>query len=129
MCSFAADFELINRRTILDLIQVYRLECFVIMLEDFLERTVIVALGIKTWHLVFMIVAAACILIIVICCIFRCRIPRTRQEIEADIVRTRVCSQFRKHLDRLPIDDLQLLTGKVFSGPTSVSVIVLIFFI
>lgn len=83
------------------------------MLEEFLERTVIASLGIKTWHLVFMIVAAGCILIIVICCIFRCRIPRTRQEIEADIVRTRVCVQFRKHLDKLPIDDMKLLNGKL----------------
>ena len=43
-----------------------------------------------------------------LCCIFRCRIPRTKQEIEADCARTRLTKQFRNHLEKLSPDDLEL---------------------
>lgn len=47
-------------------------------------------------------------LIIVLCCIFRCRIPRTKQEIEADIARKKVTKQFSNHLQKIPIDRMEL---------------------
>ena len=68
--------------------------------ETIFDKTVIESIGIKIWHLAFMIFACAVIVTIVLCCLFRCRVPRTRQEIEADIVRNRVTKHFRKHLEK-----------------------------
>lgn len=46
-------------------------------------------------------------LAIVLCCLFRCRIPRTKQEIEADFLRKRITESFRSHLEKIKIDELQ----------------------
>ncbi|RWS26572.1 hypothetical protein B4U80_04946 [Leptotrombidium deliense] len=74
---------------------------------DFFEKTLIG--DFKVWQLAFMAVAAFLILIIVLCCLFRCRIPRTKQEIEADFKRRRITKQFRKHLNKLPVDETDLI--------------------
>jgi hypothetical protein len=56
-------------------------------------------------------IAIVIIATIVVCCVMRCRIPRTKQEIEADTVRKNVTKQFRDHLDKLPIEDMELIKG------------------
>lgn len=72
----------------------------------FLELEVIA--GFRVWQLAFMGVLAILCLIIVLCCIFRCRIPRTKQEIEADCARKKVTKQFSSHLLRIPVDRMEL---------------------
>ena len=72
----------------------------------FLEMEVIA--GFRVWQLAFMGAMAILILIIVLCCLFRCRIPRTKQEIEADVARKKVTKTFSKHLERLPVDKMEL---------------------
>lgn len=72
----------------------------------FLELEVIA--GFRVWQLAFMGVLAILALIIVLCCIFRCRIPRTKQEIEADCARKKVTRQFSSHLLKIPVDRMQL---------------------
>lgn len=68
--------------------------------ETIFDNVIIESIGIKIWHLVFMILAIAVIITIVCCCVRRCRIPRTRQDIEASTIRDKVTKKFRKHLEK-----------------------------
>ena len=54
----------------------------------------------------------AIIATIVACCIMRCRIPRTKQEIEADVIRKKITKQFRAHLNKISIEGMELIGGK-----------------
>jgi hypothetical protein len=72
----------------------------------FLELEVIA--GFRVWQLAFMGSLCILALIIVLCCIFRCRIPRTKQEIEADCARKKVTKQFSSHLVKIPVDRMEL---------------------
>jgi hypothetical protein len=64
--------------------------------------------GFRVWQLAFMSAFALLCLVIVLCCIFRCRIPRTKQEIEADSARKKVTKQFSQHLRKIPVDKMEL---------------------
>ena len=64
--------------------------------------------GFRVWQLAFMSAFALLCLVIVLCCIFRCRIPRTKQEIEADCARKKVTKQFSQHLRKIPVDKMEL---------------------
>ncbi|KAJ1521943.1 hypothetical protein ONE63_002274 [Megalurothrips usitatus] len=58
-----------------------------------------------------MIAGALCTLVIALCCCVRFRIPRTKQEIEADYVRKRITRKFQKQLRRIQnadMDDMDL---------------------
>lgn len=68
--------------------------------------------AIKVWHVLMIIIALIIIATVVLCCFMRCRIPRTKQEIEADTVRKKVTKQFRKHLNKIPIEGMELVNGK-----------------
>lgn len=39
-------------------------------------------------------------MVVLLCCCFRFRIPRTKQEIEADFVRRKICKKFRKRIQK-----------------------------
>lgn len=58
--------------------------------------------GFKVWHIVFIIIAFIVTIIVVYCCFHRCRIPRTKQEIEADLMRTNITNKFRDYLSEFP---------------------------
>lgn len=45
------------------------------------------------------------------CCFMKCRVPRTKQEIEADCHRRELTLQFRKQLNKIAMDDLTFLKG------------------
>ncbi|XP_034256172.1 uncharacterized protein LOC117654098 isoform X2 [Thrips palmi] len=67
--------------------------------------------GVKVWHLLFMVAGAFCALVVVLCCCIRFRIPRTKQEIEADYVRKQITRKFQKQLRRIQnadMDDMDL---------------------
>ncbi|XP_055681806.1 uncharacterized protein LOC129789182 [Lutzomyia longipalpis] len=54
--------------------------------------------GFRVWHLIFLSASGALSLIIVLCCCFRFRIPRTKQDIEADYQRRKIARKFRERL-------------------------------
>lgn len=58
--------------------------------------------GFKVWHIIFIIIAFIVTMTVVYCCFHRCRIPRTKQEIEADLMRTNMASKFSYYLLELP---------------------------
>ena len=70
------------------------------MPDQWLE--VMVTGGFKVWHIIFIIIAFVVTLVVVYCCFHRCRIPRTKQEIEADLMRTNLASKFRDYLQEFP---------------------------
>ena len=48
------------------------------------------------------------------CCIFKCRVPRTKQEIEADFIRRQLANKFRRQLNVIKhseMDEMDLLKG------------------
>nr|CAD7193779.1 unnamed protein product [Timema douglasi] len=52
--------------------------------------------------------------VVLLCCCFRFRIPRTKQEIEADYVRKKISKKFQKQLRAIPnteMDDADLKRG------------------
>lgn len=58
--------------------------------------------GFKVWHIIFIIIAFIVTMIVIYCCFHRCRIPRTKQEIEADLMRSNLGNKFRDYLQELP---------------------------
>ncbi len=53
---------------------------------------------------------------VVLCCLFRCRIPRTKQEIEADFVRRKMTKAFRTHLNKIKIEELEEQPNSLLPG-------------
>lgn len=62
--------------------------------------------GFKVWHIIFIIIALVITLVVVYCCFHRCRIPRTKQEIEADLMRSNMSIKFRDYLQELPNEQI-----------------------
>nr|CAD7445059.1 unnamed protein product [Timema bartmani] len=76
---------------------------------DWLEQTVVA--GFRVWHIIFLSLASLLTLVVLLCCCFRFRIPRTKQEIEADYVRKKISKKFQKQLRAIPnteMDDADL---------------------
>ncbi|XP_023222942.1 transmembrane inner ear expressed protein-like [Centruroides sculpturatus] len=71
-----------------------------------LEQPVIA--GFRVWHILFLILAGIIAVIVFLCCFMKCRIPRTKQEIEADYIRKKLTRRFRCFLDQLTMDDMNL---------------------
>lgn len=69
------------------------------MPDQWLE--VMVTGGFKVWHIIFIIIAVLITMTVVYCCFHRCRIPRTKQEIEADLMRSNLTNKFRDYLQEL----------------------------
>ncbi|KAG4073574.1 hypothetical protein HA402_000798 [Bradysia odoriphaga] len=71
----------------------------------------------KVWHLIFICFSGVASVTIMLCCCIRFRIPRTKQEIEADFQRRKIAKKFREHLACIKnseMDDMDLQKGKVF---------------
>lgn len=65
-----------------------------------------VAGGFKVWHIMFIIVALVVTFVVVYCCFHRCRIPRTKQEIEADLMKTTLTNKFRDYLQEMTSEQI-----------------------
>lgn len=65
--------------------------------------------GFKVWHIIFIIIAFLITLVVIYCCFHRCRIPRTKQEIEADSWRSSLTKKFRNYLQELPTESINFL--------------------
>lgn len=71
--------------------------------------------GFRAWQLVGIILSVILAIIIMICCCVRFRIPRTKQEIEADYIRKKLTRSFRKELAKIndkEMDEMDLRKGK-----------------
>ncbi|XP_055708898.1 transmembrane inner ear expressed protein [Phlebotomus papatasi] len=76
---------------------------------DWLEKEALG--GFRWWQLIFLCVSGALSFIIVLCCCFRFRIPRTKQDIEADYQRRKIARKFRERLACIhnsEMDDMDL---------------------
>ncbi|XP_022173376.1 transmembrane inner ear expressed protein isoform X2 [Myzus persicae] len=68
--------------------------------------------GYRVWHIIFFIMTVFFTLVVFMCCCVRFRIPRTKQEIEADFVRRKIATKFCKQLRLLSdteMDNMDLL--------------------
>ncbi|GFG33040.1 hypothetical protein Cfor_00050 [Coptotermes formosanus] len=82
--------------------------------DEWLESHV--AAGFRVWQIMFLCFACLLTIVIFLCCCFRFRIPRTKQEIEADYVRKKLTKKFQKHLRVIQdseMDDMDLKRGTV----------------
>ncbi|KAG8296337.1 hypothetical protein J6590_058934 [Homalodisca vitripennis] len=64
--------------------------------EDTLERKFY--MDFRLWHILLMGFASVMAVVICVCCCVRFRIPRTKQEIEADYMRKKITRKFKKQL-------------------------------
>lgn len=72
--------------------------------------------GLKVWQLVGTILIILMTIIIVFCCCVKFRVPRTKQNIEADYVRKRITKNFGNELTKISntdIDRIDLKKGKI----------------
>ncbi|XP_014218683.1 transmembrane inner ear expressed protein [Copidosoma floridanum] len=74
-------------------------DCLTEEVKEWLENEVV---GMRVWQLVGITLFAVLAAMIMLCCCLRFRIPRTKQEIEADFIRKSLARLFRKFLDKVP---------------------------
>ncbi|XP_053665476.1 uncharacterized protein LOC128714627 [Anopheles marshallii] len=68
--------------------------------------------GMRVWHLLFLSCGSVLGVVIMLCCCIRFRIPRTKQDIEADYHRKKLTRKFRERLDCMnnaDIDEMDLI--------------------
>ncbi|KOB63302.1 Transmembrane inner ear expressed protein, partial [Operophtera brumata] len=66
---------------------------------EWLERPIVGE--IRLWQIMFLCMAGVTTLIVMVCCCFRFRIPRTKQQIEADYQRRKITCKFRRQLETI----------------------------
>ncbi|XP_050304802.1 transmembrane inner ear expressed protein [Anthonomus grandis grandis] len=75
--------------------------------EPWIERPAIEGAEFRIWHLMFFALCAFGMFVILICCCIRIRVPRTKQEIEADFKRKKIATKFRKRLKIISNQDME----------------------
>lgn len=71
--------------------------------------------GFRIWQLAGIILSVLLSIVIGLCCCIRFRVPRTKQEIEADYIRKRITRSFRRELSKISnteMDEMDLRKGK-----------------
>ncbi|XP_063536910.1 uncharacterized protein LOC134746452 isoform X2 [Cydia strobilella] len=70
----------------------------------------------KLWHIMFICLGVVTVMIVMVCCCFRFRIPRTKQQIEADYQRRKITAKFRHQLETIHDNkmDAMSLTDGIF---------------
>ncbi|XP_014244843.1 uncharacterized protein LOC106664012 [Cimex lectularius] len=64
--------------------------------EEWLEETSL--WNLRLWHVILIFFSGFLSIVICLCCCIRFRIPRTKQEIEADYIRKKITRKFKKRL-------------------------------
>ncbi|KAF5270653.1 hypothetical protein FQA39_LY01391 [Lamprigera yunnana] len=67
-------------------------------LEIWIEKPVSPELSFRIWHLMFFCFSGIIVLVVLICCCIKIRVPRTKQDIEADYQRKKITIKFREKL-------------------------------
>lgn len=71
--------------------------------------------GFRVWQLAGIILSILLSILIGFCCCIRFRVPRTKQEIEADYIRKKITDNFRHELSKISnieMNDMDLKKGK-----------------
>lgn len=82
--------------------------------EQWLEKEAFIA-GFRVWQLAGIVLSVLLSIVIGFCCCVRFRVPRTKQEIEADYIRKRITRSFRRELSKISnteMDEMDLRKGK-----------------
>ncbi|EDV30965.2 uncharacterized protein Dana_GF14775 [Drosophila ananassae] len=77
--------------------------------EVWLEKEAIA--GFRVWHIIATVLGILMGITVMVCCCMRFRIPRTKQEIEADYQRKQITKKFREKLQQIKnseMDDMDL---------------------
>uniref|UniRef100_A0A1E1WQZ2 Transmembrane inner ear expressed protein n=1 Tax=Pectinophora gossypiella TaxID=13191 RepID=A0A1E1WQZ2_PECGO len=77
---------------------------------EWLEKNVVGDL--RLWQIMFLCLAGVTSLIVMVCCCFRFRIPRTKQQIEADYQRRKITSKFRQQLETIQDSKMDAMSLK-----------------
>lgn len=70
--------------------------------------------GFRIWQLAGIVLSILLSIVIGLCCCIRFRVPRTKQEIEADYIRKRITESFRNELSKISnteMDEMDLQKG------------------
>lgn len=70
--------------------------------------------GFRVWQLAGIVLSILLSIVIGLCCCIRFRVPRTKQEIEADYIRKRITKSFRRELSKISnteMDEMDLQKG------------------
>lgn len=70
--------------------------------------------GFRVWHLVALVMSGLLVVTIALCCCVRFRVPRTKQEIEANYIRKKITRHFAKELAKISngeMDEMDLQKG------------------
>lgn len=71
--------------------------------------------GVRVWQLAGIVLAVLLSIVVGLCCCVRFRVPRTKQEIEADYIRKKITKSFRSELSKISnkeMDEMDLQKGK-----------------
>ncbi|KAF2883353.1 hypothetical protein ILUMI_22855 [Ignelater luminosus] len=80
--------------------------------EPWIERSIRDDLGFRIWHVMFFCFTGIIFLVILVCCCIKIRIPRTKQEIEADYQRKKIASKFREKLKLIQNQEMDAMDLK-----------------
>ena len=82
---------------------------------EWIEDTIVA--GFRVWQLAGLIISVLIAITVGLCCCIKFRIPRTKQEIEADWIRKKITRNFRQELNKIAdkeMDEMDLKEGKSF---------------
>lgn len=82
------------------------------MVQQWLENEAIS--GFRIWQLAGIVLSVLLSIVVGLCCCIRFRVPRTKQEIEADYIRKRITRSFRNELSKISnteMDEMDLQKG------------------
>jgi len=71
--------------------------------------------GFRIWQLAGIVLSVLLSIVIGLCCCIRFRVPRTKQQIEADYIRKKITRSFRNELSKISnteMDEMDLQKGK-----------------
>ncbi|CAG9865273.1 unnamed protein product [Phyllotreta striolata] len=63
----------------------------------------------RVWHYIFFCFSAFTIAVVLFCCCVKIRVPRTKQEIEADYCRKKLAGKFRHRLKLIKNQDMDTM--------------------
>ncbi|XP_012270333.1 uncharacterized protein LOC105694357 [Orussus abietinus] len=72
--------------------------------EEWLEDEALA--GFRVWQLAAIVLSVLLALIVALCCCIRFRVPRTKQEIEADYIRKKITRSFGKELTKIANNEM-----------------------
>lgn len=82
------------------------------VVQQWLENETL--LGFRIWQLAGIVLSVLLSIVVGLCCCIRFRVPRTKQEIEADYIRKKITKSFRDELSKISnteMDEMDLQKG------------------